>query len=385
MPSERVQQRIDSLLDQADRAMEEGRWQAAIEACAAALAFDPDNTDANSYIEAARRALSTVDPSAEKSSPPAPPPPSAPSAPPTSSRVDAAPRSSQGTSDFDQILAMRDESISNAKASGQVSDSTNELTGQSAEKEWRPGVGSPQINSFIHDALENDRFQLFRQPIVSVTDFTIAQYEILIRLATANGPVLSPGEFLPEAESLNLIQEIDQWVIAHATKKWNEQNSAGAAFHLAINLSDKTVGPDVAAFLRSHAEFNGVPPSMITIEINEATAIQQNSLAIEMAEVLHADGFKLAIDNFRSGATALEQLQNLNFEYLKLDGSLVRRLTENQMDREFVASVAELSGRMGAEVIGQFVQNGTTMEYLAQSKIGYGQGYYLGVPEPMPQ
>ena len=387
MPSERVRQRIDSLLDQADRAMEENNWQAAIEASAAALSFDPDNADANSYIEAARRAQSIAGAGADRNAGdigPARDSPPAGDARNATTRVDAAPKPSQFTSDFDMILAMRDESISNTKASGQISDSILELTEQSAAGVWRPGVGSPRINSFIQDALDNDRFQLFRQPIVSVTDFTIAQYEVLLRLATADGPVLSPGEFLPEAESLNLIQEIDQWVIEHAMRKWNSLNSVGVQLRLAINLSDKSVGTDIAAFLRSHTEFNGVPPSMITVEITEATAIQQNSLAIDMAEILHADGFRLAIDNFKSGATALAQLQNLNFEYLKLDGSLVRRLTENQMDREFVAGLAEIARGMGVEVIGQFVQNGTTMEYLAQSKIGYGQGYYLGVPEPMP-
>ena len=376
MPSERVQQRINSLLDQADRAMEQNNWQAAIEASAAALAFDPDNADADAYVEAARRAQSasassTASGVADPAPAPSVPPTPAPSQPP-------APISNtpQPTSDFDMILAMRDESIGNTKSAAQGSDSD--------EKEWRPGVGSPQITSFIHDALENDRFQLHRQPIVSVADFTIAQYEILIRLATVDGPVLSPGEFLPEAESLNLIQQIDEWVIAHAMRKWNALNSAGVQLRLAINLSDKTVGPDVAAFLRSHAEFNGVPPSLVTIEVAETAATQQNALVAEMAEALHADGFKLAIDNFRSGETALEQLQNLNFEYLKLDGSLVKRLTDNPTDREFVVGLAEFARSTGAEVVGLFVQNGTTMEYLVQSNIGYGQGYYLGVPEPLP-
>ena len=381
MPSERVQRRIDRLLDQADESLEEKNWQGAIEASEAALGFDPNNADAKSFFEAARRALNAASAGADGDAGDAG---SGGAGTAAGSSVGAAPMASQITSDFELIFGMRNEAIDAAKASGGKPDPKDGPTEQSGKQEWRAGVGSPRINSFIHDALDNDRFQLFRQPIVSVSDFAIGQYEILIRMATADGPVLSPAEFLPEAESLNLLQQIDQWVIEHTMQKWKSHNDAGVELRLAINLSGMSVGKDIATYLRERAQMNGVPPAAITVEVTEATAMQENSLTSDMAEALHSDGFKLAIDNFKGGATTLEQLQNLRFDYLKLDGLLVRRLTENQMDREFVAGLADRAHSMGVEVIGEFVQNGATMEYLAQSKVEYGQGFYLGVPEPFP-
>ena len=103
-----------------------------------------------------------------------------------------------------------------------------------------------------------------------------------------------------------------------------------------------------------------------------------------MAESLHAHGFKLAIDDFKGDVNSLAKLRGLKFQYLKLDGVLVRGLTERVQDREFISGLAEAAHDIGVEIIAEFVQNGATMEYLARCNVEYGQGYYLGVPEPFP-
>ena len=77
-------------------------------------------------------------------------------------------------------------------------------------------------------------------------------------------------------------------------------------------------------------------------------------------------------------------MKELKFEYLKLDGILVKNLAENESDREFVAALAKLAHDIGVEIIAEFVQDEATMEFLAECKIEYAQGYYIGEPEPFP-
>lgn len=103
-----------------------------------------------------------------------------------------------------------------------------------------------------------------------------------------------------------------------------------------------------------------------------------------MAEMLHADGFKLAIDDFGSGATSLAKVRRLKFEYMKLDGILVKNLAVSEPDREFVSALAKQAHDIGVEIIAEFVQDEATLEFLAECEIEYAQGYYIGEPEPFP-
>jgi diguanylate cyclase (GGDEF)-like protein len=283
--------------------------------------------------------------------------------------------------DPDQIAVLLDESIRIARRSGRNSihvyhpDDRAGNTASSVQK----------TTSLILDALADDRFQLFRQSIVSVTDRTLGHYEVLIRMVNEDGSLRSPVEFIPQAESLNLIQQIDRWVISHAMQTWKSRNDAGEAMQLAINVSGLSVGKDIAEYLRQHADSNGVPHDAITVEITETAAMQDDSLAGTMAEMLHVDGFKLAIDDFGSGATSLAKVRELKFEYLKLDGILVKNLAENQSDREFVSALSKLTHEIGVEIIAEFVQDEETMEFLSECQIEYAQGYYIGEPKPFPE
>jgi Amt family ammonium transporter len=204
-------------------------------------------------------------------------------------------------------------------------------------------------------------------------------------MVNEDGSLRSPVEFIPQAESLNLIQQIDRWVISHAMQTWKSRNDAGEAMQLAINVSGLSVGKDIAEYLRQHADSNGVPHDAITVEITETAAMQDDSLAGTMAEMLHVDGFKLAIDDFGSGATSLAKVRELKFEYLKLDGILFKNLAENQSDREFVSALSKLTHEIGVEIIAEFVQDEETMEFLSECQIEYAQGYYIGEPKPFPE
>jgi hypothetical protein len=166
---------------------------------------------------------------------------------------------------------------------------------------------------------------------------------------------------------------------------WHNQSLPQTLDSLIMRLfSGMSVGKPMADYLRVQADLNGVLHDVITVEITETAAMRDDSLAGAMAATLHADGFKLAIDDFGSGATSLAKVRELKFEYLKLDGILVKDLAESESDREFVSALAKLAHDIGVKIIAEFVQDEPTMEFLAECEIEYAQGYYIGEPEPMP-
>ncbi|MDP6666837.1 MAG: phosphodiesterase, partial [Dehalococcoidia bacterium] len=282
--------------------------------------------------------------------------------------------------DADRIPVFLDEAVDVARRSGR--NSTHLF--DPGEDAGSSSASLQQTTSLILDALAEDQFRLLRQPIVSVTDRTVGHYEVLLRMVNEDGSLRSPSEFIPQAESLNLVQQIDRWVVEHAMQVWKSHNDRGDFFQLAINVSGMSAGRDIAGYLREQADSNGVPHEAITVEITETAAMQDDRLAAEMAGSLHEAGFKLAIDDFGSGATSLAQVRELEFDYLKLDGTLVRDLAESAGDREFVSALAKLAHRTGVEIIAEFVQDEATMEFLAECGIEYAQGYFIGEPEPFP-
>ncbi len=106
--------------------------------------------------------------------------------------------------------------------------------------------------------------------------------------------------------------------------------------------------------------------------------------AAAFVQRLTAAGFRLAIDDFGSGTTSIQQIRSLDFHFLKLDGTLVRNLKTDETDRAFVSALTALARALGVEIIAEFVQDEESITFLADIGVGYGQGQYLGMPEPFP-
>ena len=238
--------------------------------------------------------------------------------------------------------------------------------------------------SMILDALDEDRFVLYRQPIVDLDDRSVVHYELLIRLQDANGKIRPPFEFIPQAESLGLIQQIDRRVVDMAFDRWKSEAETGQEHSFAINVSGRSVGLEFAEYAIKRAKAIGIPNERITFEITETAAVQEDSRVEEMTRRLGATGFKIAVDDFGSGTTSLRRVRELSPNFLKLDGSLVKELATSVTDRDFVSALVPLVHDLGVKIIAEFVQDEETVEFLRGLGVEYGQGYYLGMPEPFP-
>jgi len=244
--------------------------------------------------------------------------------------------------------------------------------------------GEMQWVSKITHALEEDRFRLYLQPIVSLKNENddYKHYECLIRMIGEDGKVILPGSFLPAAERYDLSIKLDRWIFesvyAWMAKLPGKRKSLTSC---AINLSGHSLSnEEFLYFIVGKLDEGKVPTSNICFEITETVAISRLSNAIRFMEVLKAKGCFFALDDFGSGVSSFGYLKNLPVDFLKIDGMFVRDMLNDPIDMEMVRSINEIGHVMGKKTIAEFVENNETLECLKKLGVDYAQGYHMGKP-----
>ena len=245
-------------------------------------------------------------------------------------------------------------------------------------------IALQQKRTFILDALDKNRLTLYRQPIYGVESRKIEMYEVLVRIEETDGAIILPAEFIAEAESLDLIQQIDERVIAAALHRSEKLTDSGQQTVLTINVLSRSVGAEMAEYAISIGVELGIIPTDIVFEITVTATQSSGGHATAFVNRLADAGYRVAIDDFGSGTTSLRQIRTLPFHLLKLDESLVLTLAQDARDREFAKAICGLAHAIGLDVISEFVQNEETLKFLGEIGVKYAQGYYLGMPEPFP-
>jgi diguanylate cyclase (GGDEF)-like protein/PAS domain S-box-containing protein len=251
-----------------------------------------------------------------------------------------------------------------------------ELTTLYGEMKW---VGR------INQALNEDRFCLYAQPIVSLDGGDSRNYELLIRMLGEQGEIILPGSFLPAAERYNLIEKVDAWVVSHACALLAEHPIFCEQVNsISINLS----GPSLTNrnFLESILRIfkdAGVSPTIICFEVTETVAVSNLDSAINFIRTLKESGFRFALDDFGSGISSYGYLKNLPLDYLKIDGMFVKNIIKDPIDYAMVKSINEIGHLMGIKTIAEYVENDEIKVMLTDIGVDYGQGYGIGEPKPL--
>ncbi|MBE9206252.1 EAL domain-containing protein [Nostoc sp. LEGE 06077] len=261
-----------------------------------------------------------------------------------------------------------------------------ELARQHGEMQW---VGR------ITQALEDNRFRLYYQSIVPVTQpkSLTEHYEILLRLIDETGKLVSPMAFIPAAERYNLMQTIDRWVIntffTHLRQYVDFQQlycplleySRGCLY--TINLSGASINDDqFIDFVCDQFTLHQIPPGAICFEITETVAIKNLSKAAVFIRTLKDFGCCFALDDFGSGMSSFAYLKNLPVDYLKIDGSFVRHIVEEPIDLAMVDAINKIGQVMGIQTIAEFVENNDILKVIQTLGVNYAQGYGVARPAP---
>ncbi len=241
----------------------------------------------------------------------------------------------------------------------------------------------------IQSALEENRFELARQPIVplSASAGENVHYELLLRMRDENGNIVPPGTFLPAAERYNLSVKLDRWVVREAFRLMTQDpDHLEKVLLYSINLSGVSLtDEDFLIFVTSEIASTGLPPANVCFEITETAAIANLSGAMRFIEVLRRIGCRFALDDFGSGLSSFAYLKSLPVDFLKIDGVFVKDIVEDPIDRELVRSINEIGHVMGKHTIAEFVESEEILTTLGEIGVDYAQGFQIGEPKLLPK
>jgi PAS domain S-box-containing protein len=231
----------------------------------------------------------------------------------------------------------------------------------------------------IRDALDERRFVLYAQPIVSVATGEIIHHELLIRMVSPSGEVIAPGSFLPVAESHGQIQEIDRRVFEMAMVY------AAAGHRVGVNLSaDSLSEPGLFRDVEAQLRIKGVDPQLIVFEVTETALIHDEGVAQVFIENVRRLGCGVALDDFGTGYGSFRYLKSLPVSLLKIDQEFVRDLDGevSQVNRHVIETIVTLARGMGQKTVAEGVETARSLQIIRELGVDYAQGYHFARPAP---
>ncbi|WP_438970330.1 EAL domain-containing protein [Methylophaga sp.] len=246
--------------------------------------------------------------------------------------------------------------------------------------------GEIQWSTEISEALDDDRFVLYAQPIKPLkTPESGMSYEVLVRMIRKDGQISPPGAFLPAAERYNSIGRIDRWVISH-TFSWLHANAnrLNNVATISINLSGLSMGDEsMLQFIIDELARAKIAGKKIKFEITETAAIANLRAATKFIDTLGESGIRFSLDDFGSGLSSFAYLKKMKVDSLKIDGMFVKDMLTDPLDYEMVKSINEIGHVMGLHTIAEFVENDAILAKLSEIGVDFVQGYAIGKPEPI--
>ena len=283
------------------------------------------------------------------------------------------------TEDVAGLLSAADSACAAAKEAGRnrihsYQENDIDLMRRRREMQWA---------ARINNAFDEDRFELFRQTILPLqTEEKGAHYEILLRMRDENGGIISPGLFIEAAERYGITPRIDRWVIRSAFR-WlvSEADERERLTMCSINLSGQSLGDEkFLPFVIDQFQMSGIDATKICFEITETAAIASYSKANRFINALKELGCMFALDDFGTGLSSFGYLKHFPVDFLKIDGSFVKEILHDPIDREMVRSINEIGHLTGKKTIAEFAENEEIITMLRGMGVDYAQGY--GVSEP---
>jgi EAL domain-containing protein (putative c-di-GMP-specific phosphodiesterase class I) len=239
--------------------------------------------------------------------------------------------------------------------------------------------------SRISSAVEEDRLELYFQPIIGIgkdNGNSREHYELLLRMRDERGELVKPDQFIPAAERYNLMSTLDRWVVREALEKHADRSTGGEArYTIAINLSGTSLSED--RFLDdviNQLKKQKLPKGAICFEITETAAISNLSRVVHFMNAVKALGCKFSLDDFGSGLSSFTYLKNLPVDYLKIDGQFIRNVADDNIDESMVVAISQVGHAMGIETIAERVETKKVFDKLGSLGIEFAQGYYIARP-----
>ncbi len=273
-----------------------------------------------------------------------------------------------------EAMARAEEALDRAKAHGRDNFAAYAHSPQRESLRKR----TVQIGDQIVTAMAENRIVLAYQAIVDAKTNQANMHECLVRIARPDGQIIAAGDFVPVAEQLGLIRQLDRRVLELTVAALMKHRGAC----LSLNVSGMTASdrPTLEAFVSYIEAHSDVAPRMI-VELTETAALIDIEESMRFVSRVRALGAKVAIDDFGAGYTSFRNLQSLKVDMVKVDGTFVKGLADSRDNQIFVRTLVDLAKNFNLSTVAEWVSDAREADILRAFGVDYLQGFYFGKPE----
>ena len=237
------------------------------------------------------------------------------------------------------------------------------------------------LTTRLRRAVEQQNWILHYQPVVNLEDGSVDGVEALIRWQDLNGGLVPPGEFIPLAEELGLIEAIGDWVVREMACQHAAWAADGLDLMVGFNLSPRQLwSAHLAESVLGKLADAGVDPHRVMVEITESTAMADPDRTQRILNELHAWGMTLAIDDFGTGYSSLARLKHLPVDILKIDRSFIRAVDRDPDLGSMVKAMIQLAKGLGMTPLAEGIETQGELEFLIEHGCPIGQGFHFAKP-----
>ena len=241
-----------------------------------------------------------------------------------------------------------------------------------------------EIEARLREALREDRLFVVYQPQVDLNTGCIVGIEALIRWRDVDGSVIMPADFIPIAESSDLILRVGAMILRRACADLRALKDEGYRLTVAINVSARELmDQDVAAIVIQVIEAAGVEPGDVEIEITESSIMARADVVAAKIETLRNQGVKVSLDDFGTGYASMTYVMDFLPSKLKIDRSFVTPLPDDTCASAIVDATIALAKGIGAKALAEGPETEQHVRYLREHGCDLGQGYYFSKPIPL--
>ena len=233
-------------------------------------------------------------------------------------------------------------------------------------------------------AVEEQQFELFYQPIIDLKSGVIVKAEALIRWNHPQKGYVSPITFIPILEETRMIIKVGEWVFIEAARQVKRLREIyHTDLQISVNTSPLQFQSKSTNNWLSLTKHINVNPNAIGIEITESMLMEGHDNISNHLLELRDSGFQVSMDDFGTGYSSLSYLRKFDIDYLKIDQSFVRNLSDDSDDMVLCEAIIVMAHKLGLKTIAEGVENETQQFLLADAGCDYGQGYHFAKPLPI--
>ncbi|MTJ10212.1 EAL domain-containing response regulator [Anabaena sp. UHCC 0204] len=249
---------------------------------------------------------------------------------------------------------------------------------------YEQAIKTLQLENDLKRAIDKKEFIVYYQPIVSLSTGKINGFEALVRWEHPTLGMISPMDFIPVAEEIGLISEIDNWVLNIACcqlRKWQEQKIADESIYMSVNLSVRLFSqPNLLEIIDSSWRKNNLNPQNLKLEITESAIMENREVATKILQQLRDSQIQLSIDDFGTGYSSLSYLHKFPVNILKIDKCFIDFLDSSDKDMGLVSTIIQLAHTIKMKAIAEGIETAAQLSKLRNLGCDFGQGYFFSKP-----